>query len=106
MAVEYKLMGQVGDAITEALLYQVPVGAQAKLKITVANRAGSGANYSVALVPGGGAASDQHWIVNGESLDPNQSLTSEEININGDVHVRVLSSTSTVTFTAQGAERT
>ena len=106
MATTAKVLGQTGDASTEVSLYTVPASTEAKIKVSIANRAGTAATFRLAIVPNGGATGNQHYIAYDESIAANSSVTSTTLTADAGDVVRVLSSTSTVSFTAFGIEQT
>lgn len=106
MAITYKVLGQTGDASTEATLYTTPVATVTKIKVTVANRAGTAATFRIAIVPGGVTTANEHYVSYDHPLDANASLTSTPFTLSANDVVRVKGSTTTVSFTVFGVEKT
>lgn len=106
MAITYKVLGQTGDASTEVDLYTVPASTSAKAKVTVANRAGTGATFRVSVSPGGGATANEDYISYDQSIGANESITSTTLTLEATDVVRAFASTATVTFIVFGIEQT
>lgn len=105
MPTNYGVFGQTADASTEVTLYTVPVSANIKFKVTVSNRAGTSANYRIAIVPDGGATANEHYVAYDKSIAGNESVTSTTFIANADDVIRVESSSATVSFSIYGIEQ-
>lgn len=106
MATTAKILGQTGDASTEVTLYTVPAATETKVKVSIANRAGSSATFRVAIAPDGAATANEHYIAYDESIAANSSVTSTTLTLDATDVIRVLASASTVSFSAFGIEKT
>jgi hypothetical protein len=80
MAFSYKTLGQSAPlATTETTLYTVP-GAKYAITSTlrVTNRGGSSTTFRIAVVPGGGATSAEHYVIYDLPIPANDSWSCTE----------------------------
>ena len=105
MPVNYGTLGQTDDASVEQTLYTVAAGTNAKVKITVTNRAGA-TTFRVALAPAGVATANEHYVAYDKPLAANETTTSTTFTLNDNDVIRVESGTANVSFLAFGIERT
>lgn len=104
-----KILGTVvADGTNEALLYTVPAGATARVRVTVSSSDAGTHQFTVSVSPGGAATAAKDKIYNLVDLAKNESFTTTELSLSAGDVIRVKSNAgsgqSTFTFSAQGTE--
>jgi hypothetical protein len=107
MATTYKVLGQSKPAATTATtLYTCPSATQTVISsLVVANQAGSGGTYRIAIRPNGASLSGEHYIAYDAPLAANSfvSLTLG-LTIDASDVVTIFSSSADMSFNAFGSE--
>lgn len=101
-----KLLGQVGDASTEATLYSVPASTNTTVSsIVVCNRAAAAATFRIAVNNGGGATANTDYLYFDLQLPGNDTfIATIGATLEATDTIKVLSSTANVTFNVFGIE--
>ena len=100
------LLGQVGDASTEATLYTVPASTNTTVSsIVVCNRGAADTTFRIAVNDGGGATANQDYLFFDVPLPGNDTFIAT---IGGTLEatdtIKVLSGNANVSFNAFGVE--
>jgi hypothetical protein len=107
MATTYKVLGQSKPAATTATtLYTCPSATQTVISsLVVANQAGTGGTYRIAIRPNGASLSGEHYIAYDAPLAANSfvSLTLG-LTIDASDVVTIFSSSADMSFNAFGSE--
>jgi len=107
MPTVYKVLGQSNpSATTNTTLYTVPAGNSSVIStITVCNLLGIAANFRIAVIPGGAALSNQHYINYDTQIPANDQLAlTLGITLTATDVVTVYANTATVSFSMFGTE--
>lgn len=102
-----KILGQTGDASTETILYTCPANMRTEVvSIFACNRSGAGARtIDIGVSDGGGALAAADYLYNTLSVATNDTfLISTPIFLEASDELRVVASTSDVSFSAFGKE--
>lgn len=103
MASMWGILGQTADASSEVTLYTVPALKIAKYYVTITNRS-TAATFKLAHVNAGGATADEDYFAFDETIDANESLTSEIRTATATDVVRATTSTALITVHVYGVE--